>query len=83
LSLSGSVLRNDFTAESDVDVLVEFRPEARIGFIEHSRLQRNLTELLGRNVDLVPKRGLKPVIRDEVPGSARVIFTAILATEFP
>jgi uncharacterized protein len=74
LSLFGSVLRSDFTADSDVDMLVEFRPEARIGFLELSRLQRNLTELLGRTVDLVPKRGLKPVIRDEILGSARVIY---------
>jgi predicted nucleotidyltransferase len=52
LSFFGSVLHEDFGPESDVDVLVEFAPEAGIGLFEFVDLQRELGELLGRDVDL-------------------------------
>jgi predicted nucleotidyltransferase len=74
LALFGSVLRADFRPESDVDLLVEFEPEARIGFLALGRMQRELTALLGRPVDLVPKDGLKPLIRQEVLKSTEVIY---------
>lgn len=76
LSLFGSVLRDDFREESDIDLLVLFEPEAEIGFLELAGLQFALADLLERDVDLVPKRGLKPVIRDEVLNSAQVIYAA-------
>ena len=76
LSVFGSALRPDFRPESDVDLLVVFEPEARIGFIAYARLQRELSELVGRKVDLVSKRGLKPLIRDEVIASSRVVYAA-------
>ena len=59
LSIFGSVLREDFHTDSDVDVLVEFEPEAQVGFIALSRMQRELSALLQRPVDLVPKEGVK------------------------
>jgi predicted nucleotidyltransferase len=74
LSLFGSVLRDDFRDESDIDFLVLFEPEAEIGFLELAGLQHSLADLLGRTVDLVPKKGLKAVIHDEVLASARVIY---------
>jgi predicted nucleotidyltransferase len=74
ISLFGSVLREDFGPESDVDVLVEFEPEARIGFMALGRMQRELAELLGRSVDLVPRDGLKPLIRDSVLDGAQVLY---------
>jgi hypothetical protein len=52
LSLFGSVLRADFRPGSDVDVLVEFLPETRIGLIGMAALQRELSDLIGRQVDL-------------------------------
>ena len=55
LALFGSVLRDDFSLDSDVDVLVEFEPEAHIGFMALSRIQRELSALLQRPVDLVPE----------------------------
>jgi predicted nucleotidyltransferase len=73
LALFGSVLRADFRPDSDVDILVEFQPEAQVGFMAMSRMQRELTELLQRPVDLVPKDGLKPLIRDEVLANAEII----------
>lgn len=74
LALFGSVLRADFRPDSDVDILVEFQPGARIGFLALSRMQRELAELLHRPVDLVPKDGLKPLIRDAVLSSTEVVY---------
>lgn len=76
LSLFGSVLREDFGPDSDVDVLVEFESEARIGFMALGRMQRELADLFGRRVDVVPWDGLKPQIRDSVLGSSRVLYAA-------
>jgi predicted nucleotidyltransferase len=76
LSLFGSVLREDLRPDSDADVLVEFEPDAQVGFIALSRMQRELAELLQRPVDLVPKEGLKPKIREAVLSSAEVVYAA-------
>ena len=76
LALFGSVLRDDFGPESDIDFLVEFEPAAQVGFLTLSRLQGELAELFQRAVDLVPKRGLKPVIRQAVLESAKIIYAA-------
>ena len=59
-----------------MDVLVEFDPEARIGFVALGRMRRELADLLGRQVDLVPRDGLKPQIRDSMLGSAQVLYAA-------
>lgn len=76
LALFGSVLRDDFSPNSDVDVLVEFEPQARIGFMALSRLQRELAMLFQRPVDVVPRDGLKPLIRDQVLSDAEVVYAA-------
>ena len=74
LALFGSVLREDFGPDSDLDILVEFEPEAQVGFMALSGMQLELSELLQRPVDLVPRQGLKPKIRDAVLSSAQVIY---------
>ncbi len=76
LALFGSALTGNFQEDSDVDLLVSFRPEARIGFLTLARMKRELEEMLGRRVDLVPKGGLKPIIRDSVLATARVLYAA-------
>jgi hypothetical protein len=76
LALFGSVLRSDHCRESDVDMLVSFQPAARVTFTTLARMQRELEALLGRKVDLVPKDGLNPVIRDHVLTTARVLYAA-------
>jgi hypothetical protein len=76
LALFGSALRDDFGPESDLDLLVEFEPEAKIGLLEFIGIQRELSDFLGRPVDLVPRDGLKWVIRDEVLASAEAIYDA-------
>ncbi len=74
LALFGSVTREDFRSDSDIDILVEFQPGVRNGLFAFVRLQQELEAMLGRPVDLVPKDGLKPVIRDHVIHSSRTIY---------
>lgn len=76
LSLFGSAARDDMRQDSDIDLLVEFLPEAEIGLLEHAGLMLDLSELTGRQVDLVPKRGLKPLIRDSILREARPVYAA-------
>jgi uncharacterized protein len=73
LALFGSVLRDDFSSESDVDVLVKFLPEARIGW-EFIQIQDELSDILGREVDLETYLSLSRYFRDEVVDSAQVIY---------
>lgn len=74
LALFGSALTQKFEGQSDVDLLVTFRPDARVGFLTLARVQHELEDLIGRTVDLVPKGGLKPAIRDSVLATARVLY---------
>jgi len=76
LALFGSVLRDDFGPESDVDVLVTFAPEAHIGFLALGAIAEELSALLGRKADVVPKGGLKTLILDEVLSEAEVLYAA-------
>jgi predicted nucleotidyltransferase len=76
MALFGSVLSKNFRSDSDVDVLVSFAPKAHIGFLTLSRMQRELSELFNRPVDLVPMDGLKPVIRDSVLSNIEVVYAA-------
>ncbi len=76
LALFGSAVREDFSPTSDVDVLVEFEPEAQVGFVALSRMQRELSAILHRRVDLVTKNGLKPKLRKSVLSSAEVLYAA-------
>ena len=75
LALFGSVLRDDFGADSDVDPLVEFEP-GRVPGLAFFRMQRELAELLGRNVDLNTAADLSPYFRDEVVAEAEVVYDA-------
>jgi len=76
LELFGSVLRDDFRPDSDVDMLVEFEPEAQIGLFAFQQIQTELSALVQRPVDLVPRNGLKPLIRESVLASAQEIYAA-------
>jgi predicted nucleotidyltransferase len=76
LSFFGSVLRDDFTPESDVDVLVEFEPEMMPSLFGMARMQRELGEIIGRTVDFKTKGFLSQYIRDDVVGQAREEYVA-------
>lgn len=73
LSLFGSVLRGDFRADSDVDLLVEFDPGhvPGFGFVD---LEAELSGLFGREVDLNTPNSLSPYFRDRVLAEAQVIY---------
>lgn len=76
LALFGSVLREDFTPESDVDVLVEFEPGADefLTLLDLAGMQLELSALFRREVDLVLRDGLKPLLKDEVLSNLEVIY---------
>ena len=76
LSFFGSVLREDFGPNSDVDVLVEFEPGARVGLIRLSGLELELGHIIGRKVDINTPRFLSKYYRDQILGEAKVQFVA-------
>jgi len=75
LALFGSVLRDDFTPASDVDVLVEFEPGKTPGFA-FFRMQEELSEIIGRRVDLNTPKELSKYFRDEVLSEAEELYVA-------
>lgn len=75
LALFGSILRDDFRPESDIDVLVEFEPGATPGF-GFFGIQEELSEMLGRKVDLNTPGFLSKYFRDEVMREAQALYVA-------
>jgi len=76
LALFGSAARGELRADSDVDLLVTFEDGARVTLITLVDLQEELSALIRRPVDLVPKGGLKPALRAEVLAQARILYAA-------
>ena len=74
LSLFGSVIRDDFTPQSDVDVLVEFRPGPTPGLRYFGAMPNELSQILGREVDLNTAQELSKYFRQEVIDEAEVIY---------
>ncbi len=66
LYIFGSVARGEDSPGSDIDILVEFEPGARIGLFAFARLQRRLSEILQKKVDLVTRDGLHRALRDRI-----------------
>lgn len=62
IGIFGSVARGEQTPKSDIDILVEF--SAPIGFFDFIKLENELSNLLGRKVDLISKKAMKPAIKD-------------------
>jgi predicted nucleotidyltransferase len=73
-SLFGSVVRDDFGPESDVDVLVTFEEDARRTLFDMVHMEDELVEIFGRDVDLLTRRSversLNPIRRDSILGDA-------------
>jgi uncharacterized protein len=80
LSVFGSVLRDDFGPDSDVDVLILMRPDVKVTFENWDEMEKELSELTGRPVDLVFKDSIQRsrnwIRRREILGTARVIYAA-------
>src|SRR5277367_2463884 len=75
LALFGSILRDDFRPESDIDVLIEFEPDHVPG-LRFFTLERELSELLGRKVDLNTPNFLSPYFRGRVLAEAEIQYVA-------
>jgi len=76
LSLFGSVLRDDFGPDSDVDVLIEFEPGAVAGLFKMSAMESELGAMIGRKVDLRTPEDLSRYFRAEVLAEAVVEYAA-------
>ncbi len=74
LYVFGSAARNELTPESDIDLLVEYEPDATVGLFLMGGHLMDFQEIVGRKVDLVTPKGLCPYIRDEVLDDARQIY---------
>ncbi len=75
LALFGSVLRDDFGPDSDVDVLVEFDPEQSVTFFDLVAMERELSTILaGRKVDMVTYKALNRHLRDRVLAMSEVQY---------
>lgn len=78
-ALFGSAVRDDFSAESDIDALVSFAPQSEWGLFEHIQMKQELKELFGRDVDLITRRALEQsrnaLLRSEILGTAKVLYS--------
>ena len=74
LSVFGSAARNELTPESDIDLLVEYMPDARISYFDMGRHVTDLIEIVGRHVDLATPNSLSPYIRDDILKSAELLY---------
>jgi uncharacterized protein len=79
-ALFGSVLRDDFTPDSDVDVLVTFAPDAGHGLFDLLHMQEEITQILGREVDLVSRAGIERspnyIRRKAILSSTEIVYAA-------
>ena len=77
LSFFGSILREDFQQDSDIDILVQFDDEADYSLFDIFEIKEEFEKALGREIDLVEKKGLRnPYRRDNILRNARVIYAA-------
>ena len=80
LAVFGSVLRDDFKLNSDIDILVAFEADARWTLLDHVQMQDELGALFGREIDLVSRRGLENsrnlIRREAILNSAEVIYVS-------
>ena len=78
LALFGSVLRDDFNAESDIDVLVSFAEEAKITFFDLDTIESQLSKLFNRPVDIVTKQAIEQshnwIRKNNILNNAKIIY---------
>ncbi len=80
LSFFGSVLRDDFRPNSDIDLLISFHPRAKIGLFDLVSMENELKEIFGRNVDLVERKSIENnenyIRRKSILSNTKVIYAA-------
>lgn len=84
LAVFGSALRDDFSPDSDIDIVVTFATDAEWGLLDHIKMQQELQAILHRNVDLITKRALEKsqnwLRRNEILKTAKILFPERKAT---
>jgi len=77
LSIFGSSIRDDFTQNSDVDILVSFEHNSKITLFDIMELEKEFSEILNRKVDIVEKESLKnPIRRNKILSTREIIYAA-------
>jgi predicted nucleotidyltransferase len=76
LSLFGSTARGEHRPDSDLDLLVDYLPEAKVSYFDHFGAEEELTALFQKKVQLVAKDGLKERIRREILPDIRILYAA-------
>lgn len=80
LALFGSVLRDDFHEDSDIDILVSYQPTAKRGLLKKMYMKEELESLLHRKVDLISRKAIEQsqnwIRRKNIIGSAEVVYVA-------
>lgn len=78
LAIFGSILRQDFHPDSDIDLLVTFDPQAKISLMDLVRIQQHLEDLTGRKIDLIEKRSIENshnwIRRQNILETAKTIY---------
>ncbi len=73
LAIFGSAVRDDFNPDSDIDVLIDLAPDARVGLVALQKMRDELAEIFGRPVDLLTRNGLNRHIREQILLDAEII----------
>src|SRR3989344_4614264 len=73
-SVFGSYAYGAPKADSDIDILIEFKPNAKVGLFEFVRIQKRMSDLIGKRVDLSTPAGLSKFFRDEVLKEAETVY---------
>ena len=75
LSIFGSSIRNDFTAKSDIDILVSFAEDAQISLFDIMDLENEFAQLLGRDVEILEVKAIKnPIRRESILSTREIIY---------
>jgi predicted nucleotidyltransferase len=80
VAIFGSALRNDFTPQSDIDLLIEYQPGVRHSLFEYGYMNEDFSRVFGREVDLVHAEGIRssrnPIRREHILSSAKPFYNA-------
>ena len=78
-ALFGSAIREDFSAQSDIDALVSFAPDSNWSLFDHVQMKQELQEIFEREVDLITRRALEQsrntLLRSEILSTARTLYS--------
>jgi predicted nucleotidyltransferase len=78
MSLFGSILRDDFNSNSDIDILIQFSPDARQGLFTLAKLKHKLEDITGRSIDIVVQESVENsnnwIRKNEILTTAQIIY---------